>query len=239
MKKYAIGGGIDPDRLTIRGGVAKGTYDRGIVTKVIEESLKRHVNPELALAVAHGESRIGNLHHNIGQTTGNYNSGDPAFDLVTAISDKAEYARKLDKRGRYRNIPSNYNNDEAKTLIAYNGFRLNRGNDSGSNKVYGVTIPAGGIDMVKTPLYAKKILNTKKAIAGSPEYQAVKKQAAEGLKNKYNMFQQQDYNKGEWRSDPSIYFNPTLHTQYASNTSPKYYKGGGKIGGILYSKNKV
>lgn len=140
------------DDVLIKTGTDSRTVPRGIIRQIIKES-KGKVDPYLSLSIAFQESGIDpmNPYHLNPDYFGTPFGGPKAG--ISSIQKQFQYAQTMQDKGI---IPQG----EDYFLQGYNGYgRINRGHADleGANKIYGVDIPASGIDLKKTPLYGRRI----------------------------------------------------------------------------------
>lgn len=194
-----------------------GKYSRKVINNVIDASLKHGVDPNTALALGMQESKLGNENENIGQIVGGSNYGDAENDMVRFYKEKAEIAKKKGRK-----------TDEA-ILQMYNGTgkiypnteKVDRG--YAMKKIYGVPVPAGGIDMGKTNLYGIQVKDVRdNVIKKSPIVQKIIKDRT----GNFNFFEGQPYKSGP----PQLTIEePLLNSSNTYNVNPKYFALGGFI----------
>lgn len=139
-----------------------GRYPQEYIDRIIDASQELGVDPNIALAVALQESRLGkttegNIGHIVYKDPSLGITGDDeVYDFITLLKYKMEdYADKL-------KIPKN---DKALRIQAYNGYGKLRPETEQdyhgfkAKSFYGVEIPKEGLDMKKNPLYGKQILD--------------------------------------------------------------------------------
>lgn len=124
--------------------------DVPMMQKIILAAKKNGVDPYTALAIAHQETGLASE----GDSEGNPfhlldNKPDDLVDSgVKTLKQKLQYAQSLGKKS------------EADQLQSFNGYGKVGANTEGKQKsMYGVDVTQNPIDMNKTPLYGKRIID--------------------------------------------------------------------------------
>jgi hypothetical protein len=121
-----------------------GKYDKKRIDSVIQAAIRYNQNPYTMVALGLAES--GYKEDNVGQILGGATYGDEAGDLVRHYVEKAKGLNEIDGLTRY--------NGTGKVGGGTDGER-----GSQNKQMYGVPIPKGGLDMGKTKLYSKNVLD--------------------------------------------------------------------------------
>lgn len=127
------------------------TADPALLKQIVQEAKRQKVDPYTALAMAHQES--GFDEDNPFHILGGGKTDDPVKEGISFLKDKLDYARRLGKT------------DEASQIQAYNGYGKVGSHTEGSQKMmYGVDVSKTPIDMNKTPLYGRRIIDIRENI---------------------------------------------------------------------------
>lgn len=147
--------------------IVTGEYDKRVIRNLALAASKHYADPYTSVAVGLQESKLGTTDDNIGHITGKHDTkftGSEEEDLVSILQDKLGYAKKLGIK------------DEATMIQAYNGLgKIFPQTEKGYHgfemkKIYGVPVPKSGIDMKKTPLYGKRVIDLRdNVIKKNPE----------------------------------------------------------------------
>jgi hypothetical protein len=125
--------------------------DPALLRQIIQESKRQKVDPYTALAMAHQES--GFSEDNPFHLLGGGKTDDPVKEGVAFLKDKLDYARRLGKT------------DEASQIQAFNGYGKVGSHTEGNQKMmYGIDVSKAPIDMNKTPVYGKRVLDIRENI---------------------------------------------------------------------------
>jgi hypothetical protein len=124
--------------------------DVPMMQKIILSAKKNGVDPYTALAIAHQETGLASE----GDSEGNpfHLLDDKPADLVDSgmktIKQKLQYAQSLGKKS------------EADQIQAFNGYgKVGQNTEGKQSSMYGVDVTKTPIDMNKTPLYGKRIID--------------------------------------------------------------------------------
>jgi hypothetical protein len=128
------------------------TVNRDVVKGIIKEAKTQGVDPYTALAVAHQETNFKDYGDNDYFHVLDPDFSDPSDDYVhlgvKALKNKMDYGTKLGKK------------DEASVLQAFNGYgKIGKNTEGHQSKMYGVDVSKGDIDMAKTPLWGKRVID--------------------------------------------------------------------------------
>lgn len=125
--------------------------DPELLKQIIQEAKRQKVDPYTALAMAHQES--GFSEDNPFHLLGGGKTDEPVKEGIAFLKDKLDYARRLGKT------------DEASQIQAFNGYGKVGSNTEGKQKMmYGIDVSKAPIDMNKTPLYGKRIIDIRENI---------------------------------------------------------------------------
>lgn len=151
-----------------------GEYDYEMIANIIKAAKDEGVDPNTALAIGLQESGLGSQGENVGQVnwgtlkqnTERYNEyqkavGSSKEDVYKDARSLAFMLRKsaedADKAGYTAD-----KFDEGQRLQAYNGYgKIGANNDIGAKQLYGIDLTKNTIDMAKTPLYGKTIVDVR------------------------------------------------------------------------------
>lgn len=191
-----------------------GNYKSKTIEDIVNASLRNGVDPDTALALAMQESKLGNTDENLGHIVGGSYRGEEANDMTKLLSDKMYEGRKLGKRTDEQLLQM-YNGTGKifpTTEQDYHGFKM--------KQAYGVPIPKEGIDMSKTPLYGKQVIDIRDNVIKKNKIVA---DTVKNLKGNFNHFEGAPYKKlppmGEEIFQPNAF----------NNVNPKYFQDGGNI----------
>jgi muramidase (phage lysozyme) len=191
-----------------------GDYKSKTIEDIVNASLRNGVDPDTALALAMQESKLGNIDENLGHIVGGSYRGEEANDMTKLLSDKMYEGRKLGKRTDEQLLQM-YNGTGKifpTTEQDYHGFKM--------KQAYGVPIPKEGIDMSKTPLYGKQVIDIRDNVIKKNKIVA---DTVKNLKGNFNHFEGAPYKKlppmGEEIFQPNAF----------NNINPKYFQKGGNI----------
>lgn len=147
--------------------IVTGKYDKSVIRNLALAASKHYADPYTSVAVGLQESKLGTTDDNIGHIIGKHDTkftGSEEEDLVRVLQDKLKYAKDLGIE------------DEATMIQAYNGLGKifpqteKRYHGFEMKKIYGVPVPKSGIDMKKTPLYGKRVIDLRdNVIKKNPE----------------------------------------------------------------------
>ena len=141
-----------------------GYYDPEIMKEVIGHAKNYNVDPYTALAIGLGETKFGQSDPNIGHVLFNTGTSNPSEDLVRGLIEKTKYADNFYKRHNLGK-PS-----EEAILQAYQGYGIvtprTEKNYHGfeMDKIFGVPIPKEGLNMLKTNLKGKDVIDIKENV---------------------------------------------------------------------------
>jgi hypothetical protein len=148
-----------------------GKYDKKRIDSVIQAAIRYNQNPYTMVALGLAES--GYKEDNIGQILGGATYGDEAGDLVRHYVEKAKGLNEIEGLTKY--------NGTGKVGGGADGERGNQ-----NKQMYGVPIPKGGLDMGKTKLYSKNVLDLRDNVISKND--EINK-AVERYKKEWNPFE--------------------------------------------------
>lgn len=145
-------------------------YNQDVITNIIKRAKAYGVDPATAVAVGLQESMLGKTDTNIGHML----HGDP--------NDPYAYIPFL-KQSMDRGKNNLGYNDVYRQLQVYNGLGVitpqteKKYHGYSMGKIYGVPIPAGGINMKQNPLYGKEIMDIRNnVLMKNPQFVKLLKQ---------------------------------------------------------------
>lgn len=150
-----------------------------VINFVINQAMKKGVDPNTALAIALQETKIGNLNENVGSAWSTFSDEgienpyeQGANAMVKALVDKLAYAKRLgyDKKG------------EAYALQAYNGYGKLFPQNTAPGAVesfYEIPVSRNNpLNLANNPIYGKTIMSLRdEVIKQNPEIQKLIQQA--------------------------------------------------------------
>lgn len=172
--------------------LVSGKYDRANIQHVLDAAKRYDYDPYTALAVALQESKLGNIDSNLGHIQ----------DVPTLIKSKLPELTKAEKEKDFEEYQKKYSADmlvraliekkglaerlglknEEQFLQAYNGLgRIYPQTENDYHgydmaKIYGVDLPAEGIDMKQNPLYGRQVIDLREnVIKKNPEIMEIAK----------------------------------------------------------------
>jgi hypothetical protein len=127
-----------------------GKYNKTVVDKIVKKAKSAGVDPATMLAIALQETNFGKSDSNLGHLLNKSNNSNP-YSYIDFYKDKLDEAKKAKINDELLQIQyyNGLGTITPKTEKKYHGFEM--------QKIYGVPIPAGGINMRKNPLYGKQI----------------------------------------------------------------------------------
>ena len=172
--------------------LVSGQYDKGTIQQVLDAAKRYNYDPYTALAVALQESRLGQSDDNLGHLLDNptaissklpnrkkarqsmereeFDKMYSADDMVRMLMEKKDMADKLGMKDELHHLQA-YNGlgkVYPKTESDYHGFNM--------AKIYGVDLPAEGIDMKQNPLYGRQVIDLREnVIKKNPEIMEIAK----------------------------------------------------------------
>lgn len=149
-----------------------GEFDPNVIKEIVKAAKAEGVDPYDALAIAMQESAFGTLDsYNLGQVEYNKLKKNPKkyeglMKSLTGIREGLpQQARALAymlKQSQIEADEKGYKNNEPLRLQAYNGYgKIGANNDIGAKELYGIDLTKNTIDMTKTPLYGKSIIDVR------------------------------------------------------------------------------
>lgn len=146
--RLTTGVAIDPNR-----ELMSGDYNKNIIIDIIKKSKKRNIDPYIGLAIGMQESGFGKTDSNIGHAVEGSRKVDPVNNYLDIYLQKQKDADRLGITDPYARIQlyNGYGKIFPSTEQKYHGFKM--------KKIYGVPVPAGGLDLRKNPLYGKQIMD--------------------------------------------------------------------------------
>lgn len=146
--RLTTGVAIDPKR-----DLMSGSYDKNIMIDIIKKAKKRNIDPYVGLAIGMQESGLGKIDGNIGHTLDSNRKVDPVSRYLDIYLQKQKEADRLGITDPYSRIQlyNGWGKIFPGTEQKYHGFKM--------KKIYGVPVPAGGLDLRKNPLYGKQIID--------------------------------------------------------------------------------
>jgi hypothetical protein len=172
--------------------LVSGQYDRNAIQQVLDAAKRYNYDPYTALAVALQESKLGQSDKNLGHVLDNATTIESklpnrkeakkamgknefslkysADDMVRMLMEKKDIAEKLGMKDEFHHLQA-YNGlgkVYPKTENDYHGYDM--------AKIYGVDLPAEGIDMKENPLYGKQVIDLREnVIKKNPEIMEIAK----------------------------------------------------------------
>lgn len=121
--------------------------DPDYVSRVASEAKRQGVDPYTALALLHQETNL-TEDDNPFRLYGGGKTDDPIKEGIGFLKDKLAYGKQLGKK------------TEPEQIQAYNGYgKITAKSEDNSTKYYGIDVSKTPIDMNKTPLYGKRIVD--------------------------------------------------------------------------------
>jgi hypothetical protein len=154
-------------------------YNKVVIDNIIKKSKAVGVDPSTMLAIALQETNFGKKDANLGHAL----YGDTAYpygyiDFYKQKLNEAKRA-KIDNELLQIQYYNGLGTVTPETEEDYHGFKM--------QKIYGVPIPAGGINMRKNPLYGKQIVDLRDNVVLKNPYiqKALKEKKQGGTSNDY------------------------------------------------------
>ncbi len=154
-------------------------YNKVVIDNIIKKSKAVGVDPSTMLAIALQETNFGKKDANLGHAL----YGDTAYpygyiDFYKQKLNEAKRA-KIDNELLQIQYYNGLGTVTPETEEDYHGFKM--------QKIYGVPIPAGGINMRKNPLYGKQIVDLRDNVVLKNPYiqKALKEKKQGGASNDY------------------------------------------------------
>ena len=145
-----------------------GEYNSKHLDKLMQEAKRQKLSKQDMLnlsAMGFQETKWGKSDGNIGHTLGKWEGDDSYRRFISAYKAKMKESDRLgikDPATRLQ-VYNGMGTVTPKTESKYHGFEM--------QKIYGVPIPKGGIDMAKNPLYGKQVMDIRdNVLAKNPEY---------------------------------------------------------------------
>jgi len=154
-------------------------YNKAIIDNIIKKSKAVGVDPSTMLAIALQETNFGKKDANLGHAL----YGDTAYPYgyIDFYKEKLNEAKraKIDDELLQIQYYNGLGTVTPETEEDYHGFEM--------QKIYGVPIPAGGINMRKNPLYGKQIVDLRDNVLLKNPYiqKAIKEKKQGGASNDY------------------------------------------------------
>ena len=145
-----------------------GKYNSNHLDKLMQEAKRQKLSKQDMMnlsAMGFQETKWGKSDGNIGHVLGNWKGNDSYQQFISAYKEKMKEADRLgikDPATRLQ-VYNGLGTVTPKTEKHYHGFEM--------QKIYGVPIPKGGINMKKNPLYGKQVMDIRdNVLAKNPEY---------------------------------------------------------------------
>jgi len=154
-------------------------YNKVVIDNIIKKSKAVGVDPSTMLAIALQETNFGKKDANLGHAL----YGDTAYPYgyIDFYKEKLNEAKraKIDNELLQIQYYNGLGTVYPETEEDYHGFKM--------QKIYGVPIPAGGINMRKNPLYGKQIVDLRDNVVLKNPYiqKALKEKKQGGTSNDY------------------------------------------------------
>ena len=135
-----------------------GKYSEQLISDITKEAIKQGIDPHTAIAISLQETNLGRRDDNVGHVLSKYGTGDPIYDMVSSLKQSQEKAKSLGLKNE-NDVLQTYNGRGKifpNTEQGYHGFKM--------KQIYGVDLPAEGIDMRKNPLYGKRVIDLRENI---------------------------------------------------------------------------
>ena len=148
--------------------LVSGKYNSNHLDKLMQEAKRQGLSKQDMMnlsAMGFQETKWGRSDGNIGHVIGNWKGNDSYQQFISAYKEKMKEADRLgikDPATRLQ-VYNGMGTITPKTEKNYHGFEM--------QKIYGVPIPKGGINMKKNPLYGKQVMDIRdNVLAKNPEY---------------------------------------------------------------------
>jgi hypothetical protein len=145
-----------------------GKYSSNHLDKLMQEAKRQKLSKQDMMtlsAMGFQETKWGKSDGNIGHVIGNWKGNDYYQKFISAYKEKMKEADRLgitDPATRLQ-VYNGMGTVTPKTEKNYHRFEM--------QKIYGVPIPKGGINMKKNPLYGKQVMDIRdNVLAKNPEY---------------------------------------------------------------------
>jgi hypothetical protein len=131
--------------------LVSGKYNEEVIKKIIKKAKTAGVDPATAIAIALQESRIGQTDSSLGHLL-HGETGNP-YEYIDFYKEKLDEAKRAKINDELLQIQyyNGLGTVTPKTEKGYHGYEM--------QKIYGVPIPASGINMRQNPLYGKQIVD--------------------------------------------------------------------------------
>jgi hypothetical protein len=148
-------------------------YNKAIIDNIIKKSKAVGVDPSTMLAIALQETNFGKTDPNLGHVKKGYKGYPYSYiDFYKQKLNEAKFKDELLQIQYYNGLGTVY----PETEEDYHGYEM--------QKIYGVPLPASGINMRKNPLYGKQIIDLRdNVILKNPYIQKALKQKQKGGDN--------------------------------------------------------
>ena len=148
--------------------LVSGKYNSKHLDKLMQEAKRQGLSKSDMMnlsAMGFQETKWGRSDGNIGHVLGNWKGDDYYQKFISAYKEKMKEADRLgikDPATRLQ-VYNGLGTVTPKTEKNYHGFEM--------QKIYGVPIPKGGINMKKNPLYGTQVIDIRdNVLANNPEY---------------------------------------------------------------------
>ena len=148
--------------------LVSGKYNSKHLDKLMQEAKRQGLSKSDMMnlsAMGFQETKWGRSDGNIGHVLGNWKGDDYYQKFISAYKEKMKEADRLgikDPATRLQ-VYNGLGTVTPKTEKDYHGFEM--------QKIYGVPIPKGGINMKKNPLYGTQVIDIRdNVLANNPEY---------------------------------------------------------------------
>lgn len=148
-------------------------YNKAIIDNIIKKAKAVGVDPSTMLAIALQETNFGKTDSNLGHVKKGYKGYPYSYiDFYKQKLNEAKFKDELLQIQYYNGLGTVY----PETEEDYHGYEM--------QKIYGVPLPASGINMRKNPLYGKQIIDLRdNVILKNPYIQKALKQKQKGGDN--------------------------------------------------------
>lgn len=148
-------------------------YNKAIIDNIIKKAKAVGVDPSTMLAIALQETNFGKTDPNLGHVKKGYKGYPYSYiDFYKQKLNEAKFKDELLQIQYYNGLGTVY----PETEEDYHGYEM--------QKIYGVPLPASGINMRKNPLYGKQIIDLRdNVILKNPYIQKALKQKQKGGDN--------------------------------------------------------
>lgn len=130
--------------------------DADLLARIVREAKKQQVDPYTALAIAHQETNFKDKldPYHVDPNESDFRSNDDYIQMgIRRLKNGFQIAHNLGKTG------------EAAQIQAYNGYgKVGKNTEGHQRMMYGIDVSKTPIDMNKTPIYGKRIIDIRENI---------------------------------------------------------------------------